>query len=429
MDPTHNATGAPPELDRPDAPIAVGRVPSRARLPAREVAQQVARASAVVALGAIPAFLTGALAVQMRSEFALSSATLGLLVGLFFGCAAIASGPAGWSVQRFGAGVGMRASFLGSALCMAGIALFARDATSLALFLILGGLANALANPAANLLLVRSVPAHRRALALGVKQAAIPAATLLAGLSIPVLALTLGWRWAFGSAALVAVLLAVGWDTTRSNPATSSAASAPRAGSSAAIVGSRVLSAGRLNMFLLAAGGTLAIWGGQAMGTFLVSYAVDRGVGEAAAGLLLTVASLAGIVARIAAGWVVDRRRGSGLGELRVLLAAGTVGLLALATGLPGLIWLGAIAAFAGGWGWSGVLTYAVVRANPAAPAAATGITQAGIFVGATLGVPLFGVLVEATSYATAWIGTAASAAIAVVIMTIVARRLPGTDR
>lgn len=400
--------------------------------------RNVARACAVVALGAIPAFLTGALAVQMRADFELSSATLGLLVGLFFGCAAVASGPGGWSVQRLGAGVGMRASFLGSSMCMAGVALFAHDAMSLAAFLIVGGLANGLANPAANLLLVGSVPAHRRALALGVKQAAIPAATLLAGLSIPILALTLGWRWAFGAAALVAVLLAIGWDTappapphgTPVAPATPSTAnSATRSAPSSDAGGSRVLSAGRLNMFLLAAGATLAIWGGQAMGTFLVSYAVDRGIGEAAAGLLLTLASLAGIVARIAAGWVVDRRRGSGLGELRVLLGAGTVGLLALATGLPGLIWVGAIAAFAGGWGWSGVLTYAVVRANPAAPAAATGITQAGVFIGATVGVPLFGVLVEATSYASAWISTAASAAVAVVIMTIVARRFPSADR
>ena len=59
--------------------------------------------------------------------------------------------------------------------------------------------------------------------------------------------------------------------------------------------------------------------------------------------------------------------------------------------------------AFAAGWGWSGLFTFAVVKDNPHAPAAATGITQVGKLVGAALGPAVFGWLADSLSYGTAW--------------------------
>ena len=47
------------------------------------------------------------------------------------------------------------------------------------------GSANALCQPAANLLIARAVPAHRQGLAFAVKQSAIPMSTLLAGVAVP----------------------------------------------------------------------------------------------------------------------------------------------------------------------------------------------------------------------------------------------------
>ena len=68
----------------------------------------------------------------------------------------------------------------------------------------LGGLGNAISHPATHLLLAREVSQNRQGLAFGIKQAAIPAATLIAGLAVPLVATTVGWRWAFaGGAALV----------------------------------------------------------------------------------------------------------------------------------------------------------------------------------------------------------------------------------
>jgi predicted MFS family arabinose efflux permease len=378
-------------------------------------------ASAVVALGVIPSFLTGALVVQMRSDFELTPATLGLLVGLFYGSAALASGPAGRVVQRVGSWTGMQAATIGAAICMGGIALLVHDAPTLGFFLVLGGLANSASNPAANLLLVDVMPASRRALALGVKQSAIPIATLLAGLSIPLLALPLGWRWAFGViACAAAVIAAVAWLNGRP-PRRASHEADP-----ASMASVRPKSARRrAELLILATGAMLGIWGGQALGTYLVSYTVGLGQSPASAGLVLTVASLAGISARIVAGWIVDRRGTTGVGELQAMLAIGAVGLLLIAIGLPGLIWLGPVLAFAGGWGWSGVLTYVAVRLDPAAPAAATGVTQTGVFLGATISVPLFGVIVEASSYRVAWFATIVTMLFALGLVHVVGRRWP----
>ena len=73
--------------------------------------------------------------------------------------------------------------------------------------------------------------------------------------------------------------------------------------------------------------------------------------------------------------------------------------------------------AFTGGWGWSGLLTFAVVRANPDAPAAATGISHMGTYVGAAFGPPLFGVVAEHISFATAWWGGTASLGLAAMLV------------
>ena len=51
--------------------------------------------------------------------------------------------------------------------------------------------------------------------------------------------------------------------------------------------------------------------------------------------------------------------------------------------------------AFATGWAWPGLFNLAVVRVNPSAPGAATGITQTGTYLGAVVGPVLFGVVAE----------------------------------
>jgi MFS family permease len=59
--------------------------------------------------------------------------------------------------------------------------------------------------------------------------------------------------------------------------------------------------------------------------------------------------------------------------------------------------------AFAIGWAWPGLLLFAVVRVGREAPGAASGVVQAGAFVGGATGPALFGLLVSTTNYQFAW--------------------------
>ena len=110
-------------------------------------------------------------------------------------------------VERIGPHRGMRLAAAGSAASLLGVALWPvlERAGRLPRP---RGLANAVSHPAANLSLAREVPAGRQGLSFGIKQAAIPVATLLAGLAVPTIAVTLGWRWAFAGGAALALAVA-----------------------------------------------------------------------------------------------------------------------------------------------------------------------------------------------------------------------------
>ena len=59
--------------------------------------------------------------------------------------------------------------------------------------------------------------------------------------------------------------------------------------------------------------------------------------------------------------------------------------------------------AFSLGWGWPGLFNLAVVDHNRDAPAAATGVTQTGIYVGAAAGPAAFGLVSTELGYSAAW--------------------------
>ena len=141
----------------------------------------------------LPVFLVGGLAVQMGDDLGFSPAGLGLAVSVYFGVSALASMPSGGLVERYGPAVVAR---VGIALAAGSPARHRRrwpartpcwSACSRS-----SAAANALGQLASNAALARHVPARRQGLSFGVKQAAIPASTLLAGAAVPAIALTAG---------------------------------------------------------------------------------------------------------------------------------------------------------------------------------------------------------------------------------------------
>jgi MFS family permease len=355
----------------------------------------------------LPVFLTGGLAVQISAELGFDPAGLGLVVALFFAVSATASLPSGWLVERFGSVPTSRAAVLGAALVMTAMALVAHSYAALVVILLCGAWCNVLGQLASNLTLARYVPPERLGLSFGVKQAAIPIATLLSGAAVPAIALTVGWRWAYAIGAVLALL------ALRLTPRES--ARRERTGDKGE------LATGALTVIAVAAG--LAASASTALGIFLVASAVDRGVDAGLAGLTLTLGSVVGLVLRLVHGWLADKRTGGHIAVVAgsLLLGAGGLALLAV-PGSVALV-LGTVLGFGLGWAWPGLLQFAVVRLNPTAPAAATSIVQVGVYGGGFAGPIGFGFLATHLSFPVAWLVGAASMLVAAGLM-VVGRRM-----
>jgi MFS family permease len=340
----------------------------------------------------LPAFLIGAVAVQARDDLGFGEAGLGIAEGVFFLGAAVTSISLGRLAERIGPGRAMRIGAGLTAAVDVGVAVSPSFGWVL-LCLLAGGVSNALVQPAANIMVARLIRPGRQGLAFGIKQSSMPAATLLGGLAVPALALTVGWRWSFVAAAALAVA-AIGL--------------VPRGVADRGRRQER--SAGRPGdaplrpLVVLAVGVGLGAASAGAMAGFLVSGAVDTGLGPGTAGLALTVGSAFGVTCRLWAGARADQRPGGHLRVVALMLVGGAAAMVVLALGIPWLYLVGTLLAFGAGWGWPGLFNFSVVRHNPNAPGAATGITQTGTYVGAVAGPLVFGAVAQDVSFGVAWL-------------------------
>jgi MFS family permease len=362
----------------------------------------------ITGCGSLPVFLVGGLAVQIRDELELPVSQIGLLTAIFFSASAIFSAVAGRLAERIGSGLAMRLSGTGVAIALIGLAL-APTSVVLMVFLVVGGLASALAQVGANLHLAKRVDPSRQGFAFGIKQSGIPAATLMGGLAVPLIALTVGWRWAFVLGAVLTLVVV---------------ALIPGAGLRAKRGEKKQVDRRNVSgLVVLALAGALGSGAANAMGSYLVDSSVSAGLGEAAAGLLFAAGSLAGLSMRVGAGWFADRRVGGRLLWVAGLFLFGSVGMLLQSTRQPQLLVPATLLCFAGGWGWPGLFNFMVVIRNRRAPAAATGLTQTGVYLGGVSGPLVFGYVAEHVDYSVAWLGAACSGLLACIAV-VFARRM-----
>lgn len=364
---------------------------------------------------ALPAFLVGAVAVQMRSDLQFAISQVGILIAIFFFTSALASPVAGRFVERLGGSRGMRVACIVSALCLMGIAL-AGSWGVVAALLVAGGLSYALVHVSANLFIARRTVAERQGLAYGIKQSGIPAATLLGGLAVPAFALTIGWRWAFAAGGALSLVIAALVPPRRPPSPGSRSRPAARPESSLTALG------------VLTLGAALGASAANALGAYLVESSVSGGLSEGAAGLLLSAASLFGLGCRIGIGWLADRAYRRRLLWVSGMMLVGAFGYVGLATRELALLVPAALLCFGGGWGWPGLFNFVVVLHNRRAPAAATGITQSGAYIGGVVGPLVFGFTVERTSYASAWLLATGFALVGAVAM-VTGRRILQNER
>ena len=368
---------------------------------------------------AFPVFLTGALGVQLREDIRLTATHVGLAMGSSFGVAAVLSAPMGRVAERLGPRRGFRVGLTTSALAMLAVALLARNVWQFCLLLGVAGAGNALNQPSANLMLTTHVDGERLGFALGAKQSGMPTAALLGGAAVPAIALTAGWQWAYVAGAAMAVGVMLGFPPDRGSRSDRN--------TRANATGDPRSARPDLGMPLLVLYAMVGLLGAASAGTmvgFITSGAEASGLGPGAAGLVLSLGSLVGVVSRLIQGWQVDRWGVLPIQRLVWLYGLGGLGMLVLSIDLPVTYVLAPIPAFAFGWAWPGLFNLSVVRNNPSAPAAATGVSQVGVFIGAALGPALGGVIIDNGSYRLLWIFGASTLLLGSMLATVLRRQI-----
>ena len=373
--------------------------------------------TAVTVTGSLPVFFIGAMAVQLTRDLGFGTVGIGAATAVFFGSMAVSAPFLGRAADRLGATRSLRIATLASALASGGIALLAWHWWMLAVWLALAGMATAFSQPAVNRLLVNRVRLDRLGTAFGLKQSAPPTASMLAGLSVPAIALTIGWQWAYVATAVAALAATV---AVGPRPATPPTPPSRREGNRVEPLRDRP------TLVVLALGFTLAFASSSVLLSYYVDSAVHAGEPQDYAGLVFALASLTAVAARVLAGMACDRYVFRPLNLCAVFLGFGAAGLALMAVGGRPAMTLGAVLGLTGTWGFPGVFWFALVRAYPDTPGRITG-AMAPAAGGAMFGPVLFGVLASGPGYPIAWSVSAVTAMLAGVAMLFGARRLPST--
>ena len=365
--------------------------------------------------------LVSALAVQIQDDLGLGEAEIGMTVSAFFCVGVVSSALSGRMVERIGPAAALRLAAVTAGVVMVVTGWLGRSWPALIVFVAVAGLANSWAQPGANLYVARGVLSRRQGLALGIQKSGIPTASLLAGLAIPTVGLTIGWSWAFVLGGLFAFGVSLGVPSVAGAPPSGDGSLRPdRDGHGGAPANGAARPRPDVPMRLLVAvacSTCLAAMGSMALSSFFVLSSVEIGIDEALAGILLMGGSVVGIASRLAMGAAADRASVSPLYMLTGMFAVASLAFVGLSTGSEAMLYAAMPFVFATSFAWPGLFHLAMVRSNPSAPGAATGITMTGSFTGAVCGPLLFGLLVEATSYGWAWIFAAITSGAAAAVM------------
>ncbi|MEU6019095.1 MFS transporter [Streptomyces sp. NPDC047515] len=346
-----------------------------------------------MAFSMLQLFLLGALGPRLVDDLGISPTMLGLTTTIGFGTAALLSPGGGRIVDRIGPRRALVVLLVVSAAALALIGA-APGAALLLAAVALGGVPQALANPATNKAVLAAVPPPRRGSVTGAKQSGVQLGAFAAGLPLAALAGGIGWRGAVWTAAGAALLTGL-W-ALRALPTDPPS---PCTGGRVSLVPRGFVA--WLAVFSLFLGSGIA-----SINTYLALFGVrELGFDPVAAGALVAVLGVAGIVGRV--GWSKAARPGRAE-WLPGWLAAGAViaaVLLALASLAAPLAWAAAVAV--GVFAVSGNAVSMVLVLQRAAPGRAgqdSALVAAGFFAGFALGPPVFGPFAAAGRYGAGWL-------------------------
>jgi sugar phosphate permease len=378
----------------------------------------VALGLGITAQAAFAALLTGlpALGPALSEEFGLSLSGFGLVLGSITAGATVSLIPWGLIADRLGERVALAVGLAGSGLALAASA--AGGPVILAAALLVAGMLGSVANVASGRVVMGWFEFEQRGVAFGLRQAAVPLGGATAAFTLPALAARIDPRaglLALAAGSLAASVACATWLR-------------PASGGAFPSVGARATLRDRRIYRLATASGALVLAQVCVIGFVALFLARERGMSAVAAGSVLAIIQVLGMIGRVVTGRWSDRR-GARIAPLRILAAAIAIAWLAtpLAFGVPLPVLIPIlVASGALSFSWNGLAFAAVAElAEPGRSGTAIAIQQTALFGTAALVSPLFGALVEATSWPLAFAVTALGPAAAWYLL----RPLAGAER
>ena len=358
------------------------------------------------ALGALSVLAVAPLAPFLLESMALSRVQVGLFLPAVYLGGVLMALPAGWLTDRLGvrATLGLGQVIIG---VMVMLATFTWSLPTFLGCLVVAGFGFSVLNPSTGKAVIEWFPPRRRGFAMGIKQTGLTLGGLIAALTMPPLALQLGWRRALATAGALSLLSAALVAITYRTPAAAIAAR-PTEWPRVAELGIFLRRPGVVIVFL--SGLALSI-AQSAVLAYLALYAKETfAVSAVAAGQFLALAQVGGTGSRLAWGAISDRffggRRRPGV-MINALIGAAAYALLALGEQLPVPLAVPlAVVAGAGAFGWVGLYLALVAEIGGVRYAGLlTGVAVAFSWSGVLVGPPIFGLVLQATgSYTAPWL-------------------------
>ena len=367
----------------------------------------------------------GPLAPFLKQDMGLTSAQVGLLMSATAIGFTVTLFPAGWVVDRIGARWPITTGELIAGTSMVAL-FFAPSYTWLLIVMFVTGLGCGFLMPATTQGVVIWFSSRERATVMGFKQTAMNIGGIIAAVTLPTIALALGWRYGFLFLGILAIAIGVISLILYKEPPMP--ASFSSTGSAAPAIAVPLLDIFKSReIWLITISGACFAWVEMAVVAHLVLHLTEVLLfSVVAAGGLLAVTQAAGAIARPGSGLVSDRVFGGKRNPVLILMA-GTASLICLILGFfgpylswaiyPVLLLLGM-----GGFGFAGILLTLISEFGGRHGAGkAVGLTVTVVNGGAILGPVVFGHIVDISgSYKLAWLSLAFVAALCVLLLIFV---------
>lgn len=365
------------------------------------------------------------LAGPLIDDVGMSRAELGILGSINTLVGAVTAPFTGRVVDALGPARSVVGSLGLAAAGMAALAL-APNLGWMAFAAVIGGVPQGSTNPATNSLISARVEPGRRGTLTGIKQSGVTMAGFFAGVALPALDSSFGWRgacWVFAGVFALAGVVVQRLLTTDGHHAAASA-SPPQVRSKAPLPAVVWWIAGYGFFMGLASG---------AIGRFLALFAEESlGFSTQTAGLILALGGLLGMAARISAARLAEHRIAPTRLMAVLSLVGATFGLvLALTTfATRQLIWLAPPLNAIGTNAWNAVAMLAIIMFVTQSQAGrASGVVMFGFLGGIAVAGPITGWIVDSTgSYRLVWVGTIVTSLVAAGIMIATDRKRVRTE-